>query len=83
MFYLFILFLIQNNGALYPVKQLDYFQENDTVTSLYSHLHHTLYSHLPHTLHSHLPHTLYSHLPHTLYSHLPHTRTRLTSLLDC
>jgi len=25
MFYLFILFLIQNNGVLYPVKQLDNF----------------------------------------------------------
>jgi len=25
MFYLFILFLIQDNGVLYPVKQLDNF----------------------------------------------------------
>jgi len=40
-FYLFILFLIQNNGVVYPVKQLDHFQETDTVTSLYSHQHHT------------------------------------------
>jgi len=27
--------------VLYPVKQLDNFQETDTVTSLYSHLQHT------------------------------------------
>ena len=29
------------NEALYPVKQLDHFQETNTVTSLYSHLQHT------------------------------------------
>ena len=40
-FYLLNLFLIYNNGELYPVKQLDHFQETDTVTSLHSHLHHT------------------------------------------
>ena len=33
--------MTQNNGALYPVKQPDHFQETDTVTFLYSHLHHT------------------------------------------
>jgi len=42
MFYLLNLFLIWNNGVLYPVKQLDHFQETDTVTFLYSHLHTTL-----------------------------------------
>jgi hypothetical protein len=33
--------MTQNNGALHPVKQPDHFQEADTVTTLYSHLHHT------------------------------------------
>jgi len=33
--------LIQNNGEIYPVKQLDHFWETDTVTFLYSYLHHT------------------------------------------
>ena len=34
MFYLFILFFIQNNVALYPVKQLDHFQETDSQFSV-------------------------------------------------